>query len=57
MTFINKIKELSVINEIIEKEEFGDISPIINDKAKVIKNLPSDKTTFVFKDKTIDLCA
>ena len=55
MTFINKIKELSVINEIIEKEEFGDISPIINDKAKVIKNLPSDKTTFVFKDKTIDL--
>ena len=55
MAFTNKIKKLSIINEIIEKEEFGDISPIINDKAKIIKNLPSDKTTFVFKNKNIDL--
>lgn len=55
MSFIKRIKELSVINEIIEREQFGDISPIINDKAKVIKNLPNDKTTFIFKNKIIDL--
>lgn len=55
MAFIKKINNVSVFNEIIEREEFGDISPIINDKEKIIKNLPSDKTSFIFKNKTIDL--
>jgi hypothetical protein len=55
MTFINKIKELSVINEIIEKEEFGDISPIINNRQKIIDNLPNSKTEINYNNKKIDL--
>lgn len=55
MTFIKKIKELSVINEIIEREQFGDISPIINDLQKIINNLPYDKTIINYNNKTVDL--
>ena len=55
MTFVNKIKELSVINEIIEREEFGDISPIINNRQKIIDNLPNSKTEINYNNKKIDL--
>lgn len=55
MAFIKKIKELSLINEIVSKQEIGDISPIINNLSEIKKFLDIEKRKFVFNNKEVDL--
>ena len=50
MAFIKKIKELSLINEIVSKQEIGDISPIINNLSEIKKFLDIEKRKFVFNN-------